>query len=106
MKYITMKDYERCISLAKKEVETIPVSHCRKREECYNRVLIDLIKNCKPRKNGTARFILVDEGKNLGTSKYSKWIRVCNKVNMPSCRVETEKTYCYYRKTNVLAFVK
>lgn len=107
MKAITITDYLKCSNKARLQASNIPLGHNRKREEAYHRYLMEAIKDCKPRKDGTISFLLVNEAYNQGTKKYPHWMRVCAERTIRESEIhETEKTFCGYRKANILAYVK
>ena len=52
IKRITINDFHRMEIVAKQSVKNIPDSHCRIKEEAYNRKLVNLCENAKTRTDG------------------------------------------------------
>ena len=106
IKTITYKDFHRMEIAAKQSVENIPDSHCRIKEEAYNRKLINLCENAKTRTNGKIKYIVVMENYNQGNARYPHSIKKVSMYSVGKFAKETEKTFAGYRKSNILALVK
>lgn len=106
IKTITYKDFLTMGIAAKQSVENIPDSHCRIKEEAYNRKLINLCENAKTRTDGKIKYIVVVESYNQGNARYPHNIKKVSMYSVGKYAKETEKTFAGYRKSNILALVK
>lgn len=106
IKTITYKDFLTMEIAAKQSVENIPDSHCRIKEEAYNRKLINLCENAKTRADGKIKYIVVMENYNQGNARYPHIIKKVSMYSVGKFVKETEKTFAGYRKSNILALVK
>ena len=106
IKTITYKDFLTKEIAAKQSVENIPDSHCRIKEEAYNRKLINLCENAKTRTDGKIKYIVVMENYNQGNARYPHIIKKVSMYSVGKFVKETEKTFAGYRKSNILALVK
>lgn len=106
IKTITYKDFLTMEIAAKQSVENIPDSHCRIKEEAYNRKLINLCENAKTRTDGKIKYIVVVESYNQGNARYPHSIKKVSMYSVGKFAKETEKTFGGYRKSNILALVK
>lgn len=106
IKTITYKDFLTMEIAAKQSVENIPDSHCRIKEEAYNRKLINLCENAKTRTDGKIKYIVVMENYNQGNARYPHIIKKVSMYSVGKFVKETEKTFAGYRKSNILALVK
>lgn len=106
IKTITYKDFLTMEIAAKQSVENIPDSHCRIKEEAYNRKLINLCENAKTRTDGKIKYIVVVESYNQGNARYPHNIKKVSMYDIGKYSKETEKTFAGYRKSNILALVK
>ena len=106
IKTITYKDFLTMEIAAKQSVENIPDSHCRIKEEAYNRKLINLCENAKTRTAGKIKYIVVKENYNQGNARYPHNIKKVSMYDIGKFVKETEKTFAGYRKSNILALIK
>lgn len=106
IKTITYKDFLTMEIAAKQSVENIPDSHCRIKEEAYNRKLINLCENAKTRTAGKIKYIVVVESYNQGNARYPYNIKKVSMYDIGKFVKETEKTFAGYRKSNILALIK
>ena len=106
IKTITYKDFLTMEIAAKQSVENIPDSHCRIKEEAYNRKLINLCENAKTRTDGKIKYIVVMENYNQGNARYPHIIKKVSMYSVGKFVKETGKTFAGYRKSNILALVK
>ena len=106
IKTITYKDFLTMEIAAKQSVENIPDSHCRIKEEAYNRKIINLCENAKTRADGKIKYIVVMENYNQGNARYPHIIKKVSMYSVGKFVKETEKTFAGYRKSNILALVK
>lgn len=106
IKTITYNDFHRMEMIAKQSVENIPDSHCRIKEEAYNRKLINLCENANTRTAGKIKYIVVKENYNQGNARYPHNIKKVSMYDIGKYAKETEKTFAGYRKSNILALVK
>ena len=106
IKTITYKDFLTMEIAAKQSVENITDSHCRIKEEAYNRKLINLCENAKTRTDGKIKYIVVMENYNQGNARYPHIIKKVSMYSVGKFVKETEKTFAGYRKSNILALVK
>ena len=106
IKTITYKDFLTMEIAAKQSVENIPDSHCRIKEEAYNRKLINLCENAKTHTDGKIKYIVVMENYNQGNARYPHIIKKVSMYSVGKFVKETEKTFAGYRKSNILALVK
>ena len=106
IKTITYMDFLTMEIAAKQSVENIPDSHCRIKEEAYNRKLINLCENAKTRTDGKIKYIVVMENYNQGNARYPHIIKKVSMYSVGKFVKETEKTFAGYRKSNILALVK
>ena len=81
-------------------------SHCRIKEEEYNRKLLNLCENAKTRTDGKIKYIIVVESYNQGNARYPHSIKKVSMYSVGKFAKETEKTFAGYRKSNILALVK
>ena len=106
IKTITYKDFLTMEIAAKQSVENIPDSHCRIKEETYNRKLVNLCENAKTRTDGKIKYIVIVESYNQGNARYPHNIKKVSMYDIGKYAKETEKTFAGYRKSNILALVK
>ena len=106
IKTITYNDFHRMKMAAKQSVENIPDSHCRIKEEAYNRKLLNLCENAKTRTDGKIKYIVIVESYNQGNARYPHNIKKVSMYDIGKYAKETEKTFAGYRKSNILALVK
>lgn len=106
IKRITFNDFRRMQIAAKQSVEHISNSHCRIKEEEYNRKLLNLCENAKTRTDGKIKYIIVVESYNQGNARYPHSIKKVSMYSVGKFAKETEKTFAGYRKSNILALVK
>lgn len=106
IKRITFNDFRRMQTSVKQSVENIPDSHCRIKEEEYNRKPLNLCENAKTRTDGKIKYIVVVEPYNQGNACYPHNIKRVSMYSVGKYAKETEKTFAGYRKSNILALVK
>lgn len=106
MKYITIKDFEKIRESAEAKATTIPAAHCRQKREAEESAVLNGIKSAKERTPGKPKFFIYETGENLGTKKWSHWIRIHETMTIRPGTKETEKTWGGIRKSSILAVVK
>ena len=113
MYYITTKNYNKCMEIAKQAIESIPKAHNRKRIKKENEVLKqEVIKYRQPLNNLDIKLcdgFVFEDKQNLGTNRFTDYFTRVNiwihKIQKTTDKCIYISDYTKYRKSSVLAYV-